>query len=141
MTVLAALSVKESGALGPTFRGWFTRGCTLRISKDRLVLAVVESAGGARQAAVFASHAWDTFLELPGLVVDLLARRWPPWVPDFVAALLADNLVLGWQIARSVVRSGLAPAPDHPQSAGDAPGLSRSPPPPFAGRRVELPPS
>jgi hypothetical protein len=113
LRLLTDLTPKERKAFGPKFRRMLTHRDTWG-PDDHLSLAVVATADGVQQARVFVTHGWvtDQFVED---VTEILAARRPSWLPALVDAILDEPGSANWRVARSIVRAGLAPEPDHPE--------------------------
>lgn len=112
---LLALTDSQRKALGPKARRWLTHGTTERIPLSRQALAVLATAGGARQAALISTRLYTPD---PGFDDDaalLLKERNPSWLPDLVTLLLGDTSTYDWRLVRGLVRAGAVPAPDHPE--------------------------
>lgn len=114
-SALIKLGESDRKALGPKARGWLTKANPTRISSTHAALAVIATAGGKRQAMI----AVDQFFGLDDSFVNhaaaILVARNPPWLPEFVDALLDGEGTLNWRLARVLVRANAVPAPEHPQ--------------------------
>ena len=114
-TLLLGLTDQERKALGPKFRRWLTHGSTVRVPRDRQLLAVVATAGGVRQAKLIATDRWGLTDEFVEDAVHILADRSPAWLPGFVESLVGEEGGWNWRMARGIVRAGIVPPPAHPQ--------------------------
>jgi hypothetical protein len=114
-SLLLGLTDQQRKVLGPKFRRWLTHGSTVRVPRDRESLAVVATAGGVRQAKLFATHGWGLTDEFVEDAVHILAERSPAWLPGFVESVLDEEGSRNWRMARGIVRAGIVPPPAHPQ--------------------------
>ena len=112
---LLALTDSERKALGPKARRWLTHGTTERIPLSRQALAVLATAGGARQAALISTRLYTPDPDFDDDAALLLKERNPSWLPDLVTLLLGDPSTYDWRLVRALVRAGAVPAPDHPE--------------------------
>lgn len=111
---LTGLTAQQRKAFGPTFRRWLSQGPTVRVRRDRQLLAVLATAGGIRQALLFTAYGWELTDDLLDDAVFMLAQRRPAWLPAFVEACLAEEGSWGWRTARRIVRAGLVAPPATP---------------------------
>lgn len=111
---LLGLSDRERKDLGPKTRRWLTHG-NMAKTTPRQALAVLATAGGARQAMLVANHLYNWDQEFIDDAVTLLQQRAPSWLPDLVQHLLDDEGVFNWRLVRRLVRAGVVAAPEHPE--------------------------
>lgn len=112
---LLGLTDNERKTLGPKARRWLSQGTDARITVPRQALAVLATAGGARQAMSVATHLYNWDREFIDDAVLLLHKRDPNWLPDLVEHLLDDASIYNWRLVRGLVRAGAVPAPEHPE--------------------------
>lgn len=115
LALLLGFSDQQRKTFGPKFRHWLTHGSDAHVPRERESLAVVATAGGVRQAMLFATHGWGLTEEFVEDAVHVLARRSPAWLPDFVEAVLNEEGSWNWRVARGLVRHDLVPTPDNPE--------------------------
>ncbi|WP_133411854.1 DUF6493 family protein [Agromyces badenianii] len=114
-TALISLTETDRKTLGPKARGWLTRVNPTRVSSTHAALAVLATAGGWRQAMIAPVNAYGLDSSFVDHAVAILQARSPSWLPEFVVALLEDEGIWNWRLARGLVRAQAAPPPDHPQ--------------------------
>lgn len=115
LDALSSLSPAERKDLGPVARAWLTEGSKARVRKARQALAVLATAGGARQAQLAWRSTWDLDDAFVEDAVAVVAARELAWLPDLVDLLVAEEAIWSWRFVRAVVRAGLISRPDRPE--------------------------
>lgn len=115
----------ERRALSSKVRALAKGSWDFRGNRAAAAIAVLGTAGGVRQISqvldVVALGNW-----VPE-AVDVLSHRSRTWTADLPAALLTGrHHVSSWQLARAIVRAGLAPKPDLPEYTTGMPWALRS---------------